>query len=129
MSKKIRSLDTIDDWWFNRLHEGDDWPERVVCDRLYAEYLKAASQLGIGRKRGPAEFGKRLAKLVPDLRRFRPVIETDPGVMKRVWCYDMPPLNDCRAAFDELVGQPVDWPALPPKKCERAQQSDDVVPT
>lgn len=130
LEQKLRSLDGIDDYWFNRLHEGGEWPKQVVCDHLYAEYLKVASQIGIGRKRGPAEFGKRLAKLVPDLRRFRPAIEVDPGVTKRVWCYDMPSLSDCRAAFNELVGQPVDWPALPPEGGERAQmlESDDFVP-
>jgi hypothetical protein len=130
LEQKIRSLDTIDDWWFNRLHEGNDWPERIPCDHLYADYLKGASQLGVGRKRGSAEFGKRLAQLVPDLRRNRPTIEVDPGVVKRVWCYSMPSLDACRAAFDELLGQPVDWPALSSERGGRAQQSesDDFAP-
>jgi len=130
LEQKVRSLDTIDDFWFNRLHEGGEWPEQIPCDHLYADYLKAASQLGVSRKRGPAEFGKRLARLVPNLRRFRPAIEVDSGVRKRVWCYGMPPLNECRAAFDQLLGQPVDWPALSPERGERAQQSDpdDIVP-
>jgi len=113
LEQKVRSLDTIDDFWFNRLHEGGEWPKQIACDNLYAEYLKVASQIGVGRKRGPAEFGKRLTKLVPDLRRFRPAIEVDPGVTKRIWCYEMPSLDVCRAAFDVLLGQPVDWPALP----------------
>ncbi|TYO60787.1 hypothetical protein FXV83_41960 [Bradyrhizobium hipponense] len=129
LEQKIRSLDTIDDFWFNRLHEGGEWPQQIACDLLYAEYLKAASQVGVGRKRGAAEFGKRLAKLVPDLRRFRPAIEVDPGVVKRVWSYDMPSLDECRAAFDDLLGQPVDWPALPPERGERAQpEADDFAP-
>ena len=70
LDQKVRSLDTIDDFWFNRLHEGDNWPSRVVCSELHAEYLKAATQIGVGRKRGPAEFGARLAKLVPGIRKF-----------------------------------------------------------
>jgi hypothetical protein len=128
LEQKIRSLDTIDDFWFNRLHEGGEWPHRIGCEHLYAEYLKA---IGTGRKRGPAEFGKRLAKLVPDLRKTRPTMEIAPGVMDRVWCYELPSLDECRAAFDDLLGQPVPWPALPPGEGERAQQSggpDDVVP-
>jgi hypothetical protein len=128
LEQKIRSLDTIDDFWFNRLHEGGEWPSRIVCDHLYSEYLKA---IGVGRKRGTAEFGKRLAKLVPDLRKIRPAMETEPGVMKRVWCYELPSLDECRAAFDDLLGQPVPWPALPPGEGERAQQpvdTDDVAP-
>lgn len=129
LEQKIRSLDTIDDFWFNRLHEGGEWPCRVVCEHLHAEYLKAASQIGVGRKRGPAEFGKRIAKLVPALEKHRPVIEVEPGVTRRVWCYEMPSLAECRAAFDELLGQPVQWPALSPGEGERAQDSpDDVAP-
>jgi hypothetical protein len=129
LEQKVRSLDTIDDFWFNRLHEGDEWPTQIVCDHLHEEYLKSASQIGVGRKRGKAEFGKRLAKLAPALRKFRPVIEVEPGVTKRVWCYEMPSLDECRASFDELLGQPVDWPALSPGEGERAQSGiDGAVP-
>lgn len=127
LEQKIRSLDTIDDFWYNRLHEGGDWSKQIVCADLHAEYLKAT---GVGRKRGPAEFGKRLAKLVPGLHKFRPAIEVGPGLTKQAWCYEMPPLDECRAAFDELLGQRVDWPALPPGEGERRQESpvDDIVP-
>jgi hypothetical protein len=121
LDQKVRSLDAIDSFWFNRLHEGDDWPSRIVCADLYAEYLKAAAQIGIGRKRNQAEFGKRLAQLVPGLRKPRPAIEVAPGVMKQVWCYEMPPLDECRAAFDELLGQPFDWPAPSPGEGDRAR--------
>jgi hypothetical protein len=129
LEQKLRSFDTIDDFWFNRLHEGDNWPNRIICADLHADYLKSATQIGVGRKRGPAEFGARLTKLVPGLRKIRPAIETEPGVTRRVWCYEMPSLDDCRAAFDELLGQPVDWPALSPGEGERAQHGrpdDDV---
>lgn len=130
LEQKIRSLDTVDDFWFNLLHEGDNWRDRVVCADLHAEYVKAAAQVGVARKRSPAEFGARLAKLVPGIRKNRPAIEMEPGVTRRVWCYEMPSLHDCRAAFDELLGQPVDWPALSPGEGKRAQYgpSDDVIP-
>lgn len=132
LEQKVRSFDTIDDFWFNRLHESDEWPAQVVSDQLYAEYLKAASQIGVGRKRGPAEFGKRLAKLVPQIRKTRPAVEVEPGITKRVWCYELPSLEDCRLAFNELLGQPVDWPALPSGGGRRTEKSglddDDIIP-
>ena len=128
LDQKVRSLDTIDDFWYNRLDDGSDWPSRVVCTELYDEYVKAATRIGIGRKRGSAEFGKRLAKLVPRLRKTRPAIEVAPGVVKQVWCYELPPLHECRAAFDELLGQPVSWPAPSPGEGERATLADDVIP-
>jgi hypothetical protein len=131
LDQKVRSLDTIDDFWYNRLYEGDDWPKIIVCDELYDQYLKASSRIGIGRKRGSAEFGKRLAQLVPGLRKPRPSIEVAPGVMRQRWCYEIPPLHECRAAFDELLGQPIVWPALSPGEGERAQHpplDDEPIP-
>ncbi|WP_154073226.1 primase-helicase family protein [Bradyrhizobium erythrophlei] len=130
LEQKIRSFDTIDDFWYNRLYDGSDWPSRVICTDFHSEYIKATTQMGVGRKRSNAEFGTRLAKLVPSMRKTRPAIETEPGVTRRVWCYEFPSLDDCRAAFDELLGQPVDWPALSPGEGGRAlkSSSDDSVP-
>jgi hypothetical protein len=34
LEQKIRSFDTIDDFWYNRLHDGTDWP---ICADLHAE--------------------------------------------------------------------------------------------
>ncbi|MBN8976334.1 MAG: hypothetical protein J0I08_07640 [Rhizobiales bacterium] len=129
LEQKVRSLDTIDDFWFNRLMEGDDWPARVVCADLYEEYIKASARIGVGRKRGPAEFGARLLKLAPEIRKSRPVIESEPGITKRAWCYDMPSLNDCRSMFEELLGQPIEWPALSLGEGERTEcpPSDEVI--
>jgi hypothetical protein len=79
--------------------------------------------MGIGRKRSSADFGKRLKKLIPGIGDVRPSLETEPGVVKRTWCYSIPPLDECRAAFDKHLGQPIDWPALPPGEGERAHNS------
>lgn len=129
LEQKLRSLDQIDEFWFNRLYEGGDWPCQVVCADLYAEYIKAAAQIGVSRKRSAAEFGKRLAKLAP-LRKCRPSREVAPGVVRQVWCYEMPTLDVCREAFDALVGQTVEWPAPPAGESEREDYdlSDATVP-
>lgn len=135
LDQKLRSLDPIDDFVFNRLwagsllHGDDSWRVAVPRDDLYGEYLKDAARMGIGRKRSSADFGKRLKKLIPGIGDARPSLEREPGVAKRTWCYSMPSLDECRAAFDKHVGQQVDWPALPPGEGERAQHSpDDIVP-
>lgn len=136
LDQKLRSLDPIDDFVFNRLwagswlHGDDAWRGTVVRDDLYAEYLKDASRMGIGRKRSSADFGKRLKKLIPGIGDIRPSVEREPGVVKRTWCYSMPSLDECRTAFDKCVGQPIDWPALPPGEGERAQHAswDDDAP-
>lgn len=136
LDQKLRSLDPIDDFLFNRFWEGsllhgdDTWRTIVVRDDFYGEYLKDATRMGIGRKRSCADFGKRLKKLVPGVGDARPSMEREPGVVKRTRCYSMPSLDECRAAFDKHVGQPIDWPALPPGEGERAQYrgSDDDAP-
>jgi hypothetical protein len=124
LDQKVRSLDPIDEFWYNRLMDGCDWQARVVCADMYADYLKHCSQMGIGRKRSPAEFGVRLARLIPDLRKVRPAIETEPGVTRRTWCYEIPSLDDCRHAFDEVIGHSIVWPALPSGEGEREHWTD-----
>jgi hypothetical protein len=130
LDQKIRSFEPIEDFWYNRLIDGGDWPSRIVCADMYADYLKHCAQVGVGRKRSPAEFGVRIAKLIPDLRKVRPVVETEPGVTRRTWCYEIPSLCDCRHAFDEMIGQSVPWPALPSGEGEREQwpDSDEYIP-
>jgi hypothetical protein len=74
LDQKLRSLDPIDDFWSNRLYDGSDWPSRVICDDLHVEYVRASSQIGVGRKRSPSEFGKRLTEefdLLDPALRFR----------------------------------------------------------
>ena len=136
LDQKLRSLDPIDDFVFNRIWEGslihgdETWRGFIPKSDLYAEYLKDTTRMGIGRKRSNADFGKRLLKLIPGISDGRPSLETSPGVVNRVWCYNMPSLEECRAAFDKCMGQPVDWPALSPGEGERAKMpsSDDSVP-
>ncbi|WP_316190540.1 DUF5906 domain-containing protein [Bradyrhizobium sp. SZCCHNS2096] len=135
LDQKLRSLESIERFWFDRLHDGEmvdgaPWPERIICANLYHDYLKASSQIGVSRKRSSAEFGIALAKLVPGLRKERPSIETEPGIARRTWCYILPSLTEARSAFADLLGQLVDWPALPTGESRRAQESamDEPIP-
>lgn len=131
LDQKIRSFDPVDGFWYNCLLDGallagdSDWSERVVSSALHNEYIKASAQMGIGRKRSPAEFGARLHKLVPNLRKVRISAEVAPGVAGRPWCYEIPPLTECRAAFDAILGQTVDWPA-PSAGGSRASENDEL---
>ena len=133
LEQKRRSLEPIDEFWFNRLFDGatltggSSWPTCVPAADLYADYIKATSMMGIGRKRSAAEFGMRISKLVPGLRKTRPAIEVEPGVTRRVWCYELPPLDECRDALDGLFGQPNDWPALSPGEGGREKNDSDQV--
>ena len=113
LEQKFRSLDPLDSWWLARLTEGaptrasSDWQHVVTSDALYNDYLKAADEIGAGRKRDRSTFGLRLPKLAPGIKKTRPRVE---GEARRPWCYELPSLDDCREAFEELVGQPIAWP-------------------
>jgi len=47
---------------------------------------------------------------VPQISTRRPLLEDGDGKMRRLWCYNVPKLEECRASFAELVGQEIDWP-------------------
>lgn len=116
--QKLRSLDPIENWLWSRLFDGnptrsiEGWPSSVRCDAMYKDYIHQADEIGVRRKRNPSEFGLRLAKLIPGLERTRPRFESAPGEFSRPWCYVLPPLQDCREAFDNLMGQAYGWPEV-----------------
>lgn len=134
LEQKMRSLDPLDAWWLTRLMDGaptravGEWQDSVTVDALYADYLKSAEEIGVGRKRDRATFGLRLPKLAPGLKKTRPRVE---GEGRRPWRYELPPLTDCRDAFEGMLGQAINWPAS--DEGERANEAkrpagDEVVP-
>jgi hypothetical protein len=132
LEQKLRSLDPLDAWWLARLMEGaptrglDEWPRFVGADAIYGCYIKAADEVGAGRRRDRATFGERLRKLAPGIERKRsPRIE---GEARRPWRYELPPLDDCRAAFEDRIGQPFAWPVDAASESEPSAPADDVVP-
>lgn len=135
LEQKIRSFDQIEQWWYNRLFDGnilrnvEGWPAQVAKQAVFADYLHAANEAGISRKRSAADLGMKLAKLVPGLRDCRPRISADDGAATRQWCYVVPPLDECRTAFEALLGQALPWPAASlAGESEREKAPDDVVP-
>ena len=134
LEQKFRSLDHLDAWWLNRLFDGvptrnyTEWPPRVTIDALYNDYLRNADEIGVGRKRDRSTFGLRLLKLAPGIKKTRPRVE---GEERRLWCYELPPLDDCRLGFAEMIGQPIPWGAASPGESENSapEAADpDVVP-
>lgn len=115
LEQKLRSLDSVDQFLFDRLWEGsllaadDGWPPlgEVLRETLHKEYLEAADKIGIKRRADQRQFGRALNRIIPDLKDIRPRSAT--GVRKRAYVF--PPLTECRQAFERAVGQPVTWPS------------------
>jgi hypothetical protein len=110
-------------WWYERLFAGvpcrklDRWPRDFVAkETLFDDYYLSADRVGIRRKSSETEIGQMLDKFVPGLiSKKRPVEHTDfrgDVTVRRKNCWLFPPLADCRAAFDEKLQQPLDWPPL-----------------
>lgn len=114
LEQKIHSLDPIDGWFLDRLMAGaptrklSEWPREIWTNLVRDDYLEASDRRGVRRKSSEVEFGTRLKKLMPLLHRKKAFQETPEG-LRRVWCYSLPTLKDCRASFEKAVGQAVDW--------------------
>jgi hypothetical protein len=119
LEQKLRSLDSVASWWHERLCDGQTtrrcrgWKQEVPIDRLFDDFVARAEKIGIRRKVEKQTFCSKLKKLVPGLERVRKrvSVEDENGhfEQRRVFVFTLPPLIDCRAAFDELTGQPNDW--------------------
>lgn len=141
LEQKVRSLDSVDGWWFERLMAGTAtrrasvWVDIIACQTLFDDYILHSERIGIKRKQDETVLGIKLAKLLPGgirkVRREVDVTERNEGdgsyrtVTKRTWCYLLPPLDQTREHFEELVGQKVAWPVAI-EEPERARGGDDV---
>ena len=114
LEQKIHSLDPIDGWWLDRLMAGaptrktSTWPTEIWTDLVRDDYFESSDRMGVRRKSAETVLGARLKKLVPRLLRVRRYCDTPDG-SRRVWCYLLPTLSDCRASFETAIGQAMSW--------------------
>jgi hypothetical protein len=117
LEQKIRSFDSVDLWWFERLRAGSVtrkgriWPSIVSKSVLVDDYVEATERLGVKRKRSETEVGMALMKLMPKLETVRGYCQISEDNATRRWCYRLPDLHLCRHAFEQALQQEVDWPA------------------
>lgn len=108
--QKLQSLDAEWGWWLDVLHRG--WLPLDVngtgscpCDSVFEDYVRHTKQLNVRHRSIATKVGMFLHKAVPILRKERVRFE-DGGVR---YFYELPPLQDCRAAFLRKTGAELDW--------------------
>jgi len=121
LDQKVLSLRGIEAWWFDILADGDcpgttynpevlqdgqDWTSEIKASRdaLYNDYLEFSKRMREYKPKTKEELGKFLRKFVPGLGKKRPRQE---GNRSRI--YILPPLQDCRAAFEREIGETIEW--------------------
>ncbi len=124
LEQKIRSFDSVDHWWFERLmagsvtRKGRIWPSIVSKSVLVDDYVEATERLGVKRKRSETEVGMALRKLMPKLETVRGYCQISEDTATRRWCFRLPDLHLCRHAFEQAVQQTVDWPSTADDEAE-----------
>ncbi|KQP11179.1 hypothetical protein ASF28_09040 [Methylobacterium sp. Leaf99] len=114
LEQKIHSLDPIDGWWLDRLMAGSPsrklsvWPTEIWTDLMRDDYFESSDRIGVRRKSAETVLGSRLKRLMPTLHRVKRFWNTPEGE-RRVWCYALPSLAECRRSFERAVNQAVSW--------------------
>ena len=112
-SQKDLSLDTVGRWWLDCLDMGrilkdsGGWPEAVACDDFYRDYEFSSRPRPESRRAA----GKKLAKLITlqrSERMFERKDEMGQPIKKRLPCFIIPSLKECRAAWERAHG-PFQW--------------------
>ena len=116
LEQKVRSLDPIETWLLDRLKDGaptlkhDGWPEVISTHAWFDDYAEASERIGVRRKAAQTSFGMKLSKLIPGIRAERRSIpKEDAAATERIRVYVLPPLDECRRSFADLMGQRIDW--------------------
>lgn len=131
------SASPVQQWWEQVLHDGDvddsdEWPDRVAVSALYDAYVEQTTPT----RRNIVtrlEFRRELQAFLPTQahRRARAWIRGEyPGATRQsrvMWCFYLPPLADCRAAFDRVTGTTHTWPVDDDAEIEGAMPYEEAV--
>jgi len=133
IEQKIMGMGAVPGWWFNMLSSGDlgemgkalgneEWetdPIRVFKTDMRESFEEHCRRAGI---RNPGAMGRHndmvfandLKKYVPDLKDKVKAKVPDDSLVRplgdgRAWAYEIPPLAQCRAHFERLLGGTPVW--------------------
>lgn len=135
LEQKMRSFDPVTAWLYQRLLDGSmtrrssHWTDTVAIDTVHGDYLRWAEKQGQRRRHNEIEFSLAVRRTIPGILRKRKFIDIeehdDAGfsmtVRRRKWCWELPKIEDARAAFEAALYQTIDWGAA-------GDESDSVSP-
>lgn len=124
--QKLLSMSPEEEWWYRKLYEGrlmdshDSWQPQIIKEHMLDDYIEYMKRIGIQRRATSTSLGKFLQRICPGRwpRSYQGIADIDvqgpdgwvKKVPRRVYFYDFPPLEQCRAHWDESFGGPSEWP-------------------
>lgn len=123
--QKLLSLGIIAQWWYDKLQEGKvlvhhgDWKQEISCEQLKQDLFSFCRTMGRHIKPSSQGVNKTLAEVLGTLPKKCKVtgeieIATDTGTkrIERPYMWILPTLEECRAAWDQYIGQETEWASL-----------------
>jgi hypothetical protein len=118
-----RSFSVTEDWWLTKLRDGIilpgvPWSAPFPKRDLLTDYLMHAQRMRVHKPDTDTTLGKFLKKVTDaKVQTGRMTVQVrdgdpSPGRTEVVPFYQMPGIDECRAAWDKLYGGPTDWPNL-----------------
>jgi hypothetical protein len=139
LEQKVQSFDPVTSWLYQRLMDGamtrraSQWKSSVPIKTVYNDYNRSAEKIGVRRRQEEVNFALHVRRILPGITRkkhFEDVeVENEDGsisfVRRRVWCWEMPDLAECRAAFESAIYQTVEWGADDDDTGDAGTQGDE----
>lgn len=143
--QKVLSMSSEEQWWFEKLNDGnltgEGWSGDVAKVDLQRDYINYTERQRIMRRVSPTALGKFLKKVLPGhfprtFQRMADLVSMDKyghdhTRRAKVWFYEFPDLDACRAHFDDRFGGPYPWPdvlamdpELPPQQGGKGPEDD-----
>jgi DNA primase catalytic core len=102
------------------LHDDSMWPRTINCMAVYADYKSYCNLVGERQPTEPNGLGRALRKMVPKIK----TRQATTGTRDRE--YHIPPLAECRKAFEALVSYPIKWGDEDDDTREQPEQPETV---
>lgn len=115
LDTKLLSMPPVQKFWYSRLQAGTvlstdrEWRTSVPLADLKKEYKEFLMDLSAKSRYSDEEFGKQLRTLIPNLDRYRPMVD---GI-RQGYHYRLPPLEECREYLQRIMQADITWEVDP----------------